>query len=88
MIKPSGGELEVALVTGNRIFIEPAEKDMPAKLYHYQLGRQFSAEAIPDGDPDAADKADLRQRLDAFIQTATQALIDNRAGAEKAAKDN
>ncbi len=88
MIKPSGGELEVALVTGNRIFIEPAEKDMPPKLYRYQLGRQFSAEPIPDGDPDAADKADLRQRLDAFIQTATQALIDNRAGAEKAAKDN
>lgn len=88
MIKPSGGELEVALVTGNRIFIEPAEKDMPAKLYQYQLGRQFSAKLIPDNDPDAADKADLRQRLDAFIQTATQALLDNRAGAEAAKKED
>jgi phosphoglycerol transferase MdoB-like AlkP superfamily enzyme len=87
MIKPSGGELEVALVTGNRIFIEPAEKDMPAKLYQYQLGRQFSAKLIPDNDPDAADKADLRQRLDAFIQTATQALLDDRAGAEAAKKE-
>lgn len=87
MIKPSGGELEVALVTGNRIFIEPAEKDMPPKLYHYQLGRQFSATPIADGDPQAADKADLRQRLDAFIQTATQALIDDRAGAQKAKKE-
>jgi len=75
MIKPSGGEQTVALVSGDRILIEPRE--MEPRLYRYQLGREFKADLIND----ATDVDALRLKLDAFIQTATQSLLDNTAGA-------
>jgi phosphoglycerol transferase MdoB-like AlkP superfamily enzyme len=73
VIKPSGSEQTVALVSGDRILIEP--KDMPPKLYRYELGRTPKAEVI-----DAPDIPQLRQKLDSFIQTATKSLLDNSAG--------
>ncbi|WP_213876462.1 LTA synthase family protein [Pseudomonas sp. dw_358] len=73
VIKPSGNEQTVAIISGDRILVEP--KDMPAKLYHYELGRTPKAEII-----DAPDIPDLRRKLDSFIQTATKSLLDNTAG--------
>lgn len=73
VIKPSGNEQTVAIVSGDRILVEP--KDMPPKLYRYVLGRTPKAEII-----DAPDIPDLRRKLDSFIQTATKSLLDNTAG--------
>lgn len=75
VIKPSGSEQSVAIVTGDRILIE--SRDMEPKLYRYTLGREPKAELIPE----TADAPALRNKLDAFIQTATKSLMDNTAGA-------
>lgn len=81
VIKPSGGEQDVALVSGDRILVEP--KDMAPRLYRYTLGRQFSAELIPD----APDEQALRHRLESFLQTATKSLMDNTAGAVESKRE-
>ena len=75
VIKPSGSEQSVAIVTGDRILIE--SRDMDPKLYRYTLGSEPKAELIPE----TADAPALRNKLDAFIQTATKSLMDNTAGA-------
>ncbi|MBA1288735.1 LTA synthase family protein [Pseudomonas japonica] len=75
VIKPSGSEQSVAIVTGDRILIE--SRDMEPKLYRYTLGHDPKAEVIPE----TADVPALRNKLDAFIQTATKSLMDNTAGA-------
>lgn len=77
VIKPSGGELTVALITPERILIEP--KDFEPRLYSYQLGADPKAERI------AIDLApDLKEKLEAFLQSATRSLLDNTAGVEDA----
>ena len=77
LIKPSGGELTVALITPERILIEP--KDFEPRLYSYQLGADPKAERI------AIDLApDLKEKLEAFLQSATRSLLDNTAGVEDA----
>jgi phosphoglycerol transferase MdoB-like AlkP superfamily enzyme len=73
VIKPSGSEQTVAIVSGDRILVEP--KDMAPKLYRYELGRTPKAEIIEGNDV-----PDLRRKLDSFIQTATKSLLDNTAG--------
>jgi phosphoglycerol transferase MdoB-like AlkP superfamily enzyme len=78
VIKPSGSEQTVAIVTGDRILIEP--KDMEPKIYSYTLGTKPHAELIPD----APDVAELRKKLDSFLQTATKSLLDNTAGVKDA----
>ncbi|KPA89044.1 phosphoglycerol transferase family protein, alkaline phosphatase superfamily [Pseudomonas asplenii] len=74
MIKPSGSEPTVALVTGDRVLVQP--KDVPARLWSYHLG------ATPGGEllPNSPDEAELKQKLGSFIQTATKSLLDNTAG--------
>jgi phosphoglycerol transferase MdoB-like AlkP superfamily enzyme len=74
VIKPSGSDQTVALLTADRILVLP--KDMPPKLYQYELG------ANPKGDviPESADEVALKQKLEAFLQTATKSLLDNTAG--------
>ena len=81
VIKPSGSEQSVAIVTGDRILIE--SRDMEPKLYRYTLGREPKAEVIPE----TADVPALRNKLDAFIQTATKSLLDNTAGAVPSKKE-
>jgi hypothetical protein len=49
---------------------------MSAKVYQYQLGATPSAEVIPD----APRAAELKHKLEAFLQTATKSLMDNTAG--------
>jgi phosphoglycerol transferase MdoB-like AlkP superfamily enzyme len=78
VIKPSGSEQTVALVTGDRILIEP--KEMEAKVYRYELGNKPHAELMPN----APDAAELRNKLDSFLQTATKSLLDNTAGVKDA----
>jgi hypothetical protein len=64
VIKPSGGDQTVAIVTPERILIQP--KDFEPRLYSYQLGANPQAERVPgDIDPE------LQQALEAFLQTAT-----------------
>jgi phosphoglycerol transferase MdoB-like AlkP superfamily enzyme len=74
VIKPSGGELTVALVTGDRILVEP--KEMEPRVYQYKLGAKPHAELMPD----QPDLPQLRQKLESFLQTATKSLMDNTAG--------
>ncbi|NWB91734.1 LTA synthase family protein [Pseudomonas agarici] len=74
MIKPSGNEPTVAIIHGDHILVQP--KDVPAKVWRYQLGANPVGEVIPD----SPDEAELKQKLGSFIQTATQSLLDNTAG--------
>ncbi|KAA0974668.1 LTA synthase family protein [Pseudomonas sp. ANT_H12B] len=74
VIKPSGSDQTVALLTADRVLVLP--KEMPPKLYQYQLGANSKGEVIPA----SADEAALKQQLESFIQTATKSLIDNTAG--------
>jgi len=74
VIKPSGSEQTVALITGDRILIEP--KGMDPKVLTYTLGGNQHAEELKDvPDMDA-----LRLKLESFLQTATKSLLDNTAG--------
>jgi phosphoglycerol transferase MdoB-like AlkP superfamily enzyme len=81
VIKPSGGEQTVALITQNRVLIEP--KDMEPQVLTYTLGRTPHAELIPN----APDTKAMRDKLDSFLQTATKSLLDNTAGAEASKTD-
>jgi phosphoglycerol transferase MdoB-like AlkP superfamily enzyme len=76
VIKPSGSEQTTAIVTADQILVLPKDKDMSAKVYQYQLGATPSAEVIPD----APRAAELKHKLEAFLQTATKSLMDNTAG--------
>ncbi|MEN0106425.1 MAG: LTA synthase family protein [Pseudomonas sp.] len=73
VFKPSGGEQTVAIVTPERILIQP--KGFEPRLYDYTLGAKASATRVPgDIDPE------LKKQLEAFLQTATKSLLDNTAG--------
>lgn len=74
VIKPSGSDQTVALLTADRVLVLP--KEMPAKLYRYELGATSKGELIPA----SAEEEALQQKLESFIQTATKSLIDNTAG--------
>ncbi len=74
VIKPSGSDQTVAIVSGGRILVQP--KDLPAKVYDYQLGAQPFSRPVQGVPEEAA----LKRRLDAFLKTATDALEGNTAG--------
>ncbi|MDH4568105.1 LTA synthase family protein [Pseudomonas sp. BN414] len=77
VIKPSGSDQTVAIVSSDRILVQP--KDFPARLYQYQLGADAKAERVPgDSDPH------LQKYLEAFLQTATGSLLNNTAGVQDA----
>ncbi|MBK5513253.1 LTA synthase family protein [Pseudomonas sp. TH15] len=76
VIKPSGSDQTTAIVTADQILVLPKEKEMAPKIYQYQLGANPSAEIIPD----APRTAELKLKLEAFLQTATKSLLDNTAG--------
>lgn len=74
VIKPSGSDQTVAIVSGERVLVQP--KGLPAKLYRYQLQeRRFE---VLQGD---AEQPGLQKRLEAFLQVATQSLLHNTTGA-------
>ncbi|MDD2055557.1 LTA synthase family protein [Pseudomonas putida] len=74
IIKPSGSDQTVALLTADRVLVLP--KEMPPRIYRYELGAKPNGELIPN----AADEAELRQKLESYLQTATKSLLDNTAG--------
>ncbi|WP_248751747.1 LTA synthase family protein [Pseudomonas sp. MWU15-20650] len=74
VIKPSGNDQTVALLTGDRVLVLP--KEMPPKLWEYTLGAEPTGKVIPESPDEAA----LKQKLESFLQTATKSLLDNTAG--------
>ncbi|ROM39289.1 hypothetical protein BK648_20295 [Pseudomonas poae] len=74
VIKPSGSDQTVALLTGDRVLVLP--KEMPPKLWEYELGENPTGKVIPESPDEAA----LKQKLESFLQTATKSLLDNTAG--------
>jgi phosphoglycerol transferase MdoB-like AlkP superfamily enzyme len=75
VIKPSGSDPTVALVSGEHILVKPRDRD--AHLYRYWLGRDAGGEVIDD----AQLRSELEHKLSAFEQTATDSLINNTTGA-------
>lgn len=73
VIKPSGGDQTVAIVSPERILIQP--KGFDARLYDYQLGAKASATRV-----DLQQAPELKHKLESFLQTATKSLLDNSAG--------
>ncbi|OHC27102.1 MAG: hypothetical protein A2Y50_13670 [Pseudomonadales bacterium RIFCSPLOWO2_12_59_9] len=73
VIKPSGGDQTVAIVSPKRIMIQP--KGFETRLYDYQLGANPQATRVAlELEPG------LKNKLEAFLQTATKSLLDNTAG--------
>ena len=74
VIKPSGNDQTVAIVSDDRLLVQSKSKAL--KLYEYRLWT----------DPHGVERKDealaheLKQKLDAFIQTATKSLLDNTTG--------
>ena len=81
IIKPSGSDQTVAIIKGNKILIRPSE--LQPKLYTYQLGANPSATLLTDQQQ--IDQ--LKPKLEAFIQMATQSLLNNTAGVEPSETD-
>ena len=75
IIKPSGGDQTVAMLSGDRIVVQP--KGLEARVYRYRLGAQPRSTRLERSSMDQA----LLEQLSAFIQTATASLIGNTAGA-------
>jgi hypothetical protein len=70
----SGSDQTVALLTADRVLVLP--KEMPPKLWEYELGENPTGKVIPESPDEAA----LKQKLESFLQTATKSLLDNTAG--------
>jgi phosphoglycerol transferase MdoB-like AlkP superfamily enzyme len=75
VIKPSGSDQTVAIVSGDRILVKP--RDGGARVYDYRLGRDSKVSLVKD----APERAGLQKRLEAFIQTAIKSLLENSTGA-------
>ena len=74
VIKPSGSDQTVAIVSGDKVLVQP--RGLAAKLYRYDLGER-KVEVL-QGD---TQQPELQQRLEAFLQVATQSLLRNTTGA-------
>ncbi|MDR2506636.1 MAG: LTA synthase family protein [Candidatus Accumulibacter sp.] len=74
VIKPSGGDQNVAIISGSRILIKPKDRD--PRIYDYQLGSRSQARRADD----STDQAELLKKLESFVQTATRSLLTNTAG--------
>ncbi|HDS16895.1 MAG TPA: alkaline phosphatase family protein [Proteobacteria bacterium] len=75
VIKPSGSDPSVALVRGEKIFVKPPAGRVP-QLYDYQLYPE--GRATPVSESETAEM--METDLNAYIQTAMQALISGRTG--------
>lgn len=81
IIKPSGGDQTVAMVSGDHIQVLPV--NMPPRSYQYRLGARSQALLIPETEQ----SAHMNQQLQAYIQTATNSLISNSTGVSDSASD-
>ncbi|MEZ5529478.1 MAG: LTA synthase family protein [Porticoccaceae bacterium] len=74
VIKPSGSDQTVALVSGDNLLIQPRQGE--ARLYSYQLHDHPGVQRMDD----PVLEQQLLPRLDAFLQEATAGLLNNTAG--------
>jgi phosphoglycerol transferase MdoB-like AlkP superfamily enzyme len=74
VIKPSGNDQMVAFIDGDTILIKAPETG--PKLFRYRIRPMMSAE--PVDDPWKLQQ--MQKELNAFLQTATHALLENRVG--------
>ena len=74
VIKPSGSDQTVAIISDNRILVQSKSKAL--KSYEYQLWTDPRASELKND----FQENDLKQKLDAYIQVATQSLLDNTTG--------
>lgn len=75
VIKPSGGDQTVAIISGRKILVEP--KGQKSRLYDFQLGSSRAVQVVEDEEQNEA----LREQLHAFLQISTQSLLNNQVGA-------
>jgi len=75
VIKPSGSDQTVALVQGDQILVQP--QGLPARLYRYQLGVNARADLVTGQDTNT-----LARQLAAYLQSATQSLLNHTAGVD------
>lgn len=73
VIKPSGSDQTVALLRGDEVLVKPPQA--AAQLGRYELSPQESYTPIPGDDATL-----LNDDLDAYIQSAMRALVDNSTG--------
>ncbi|EPJ88358.1 LTA synthase family protein [Pseudomonas sp. CFII68] len=76
VIKPSGSDQTTAIIHGDTVLMLPKEKEMAPKMYRYELGAKPHEQIIQN----APDAAEMKLKLEAFLQTATKSLLDNTAG--------
>jgi phosphoglycerol transferase MdoB-like AlkP superfamily enzyme len=74
IIKPSGTDHATAIIEGDRILVQ--QPDGEPQLYRYTTLPDLVATPVED----AAETSRLNTLKDAYIQTATKALIENRVG--------
>jgi phosphoglycerol transferase MdoB-like AlkP superfamily enzyme len=74
VIKPSGTDHATAIIEGDKILVQQPDGD--PQLYKYSTLPHLEATPIDD----AAEESRLNTLKDAYIQTATRALLDNRVG--------
>jgi phosphoglycerol transferase MdoB-like AlkP superfamily enzyme len=74
MIKPSGTDHTTAIIEGDTILVQPP--NATAHLYRYTTLPRLQAEPIAEPERQRV----MQELMDAYIQTATRALLDNRVG--------
>lgn len=75
VIKPSGGDQSIAIISGEKILVEP--KGQQARLYNYQLGSTRNVQVLND----AKQAKTLHKQLYYFLQASTESLLNNQVGA-------
>lgn len=74
IIKPSGSDQTVAMLRGDRVLVK--SRNAPPRLYEYHMGAK-PAVVIED---DENTTREMRNQMEAFLQTATRSLFDNTTG--------
>ena len=76
VIKPSGSDQTTAIIDSDLILVKQPHLD--EKLYRYQLGKDIKASLISD----ESKLKEMKHKLEAYIQTAMDALLHGKAGYE------
>ena len=75
IIKPSGSDPTIAMLRGDRILVSPPDGHNP-QLYNYKLYPHATAQIYDN----QACADEMRTTLNAYVQTAMDALLTNRCG--------
>ncbi len=74
VIKPSGGDQSIAIISGEKILVEP--KGQQARLYNYQLGSTRNVQVLND----AKQAKTLHKQLYSFLQASTEESVKQSGG--------